>query len=92
MEVMLALFVFAAVGTALASAMNSIGRIATDIRKEMVLTRILDSELREAMSIPELEEGSFEESLEEGKIDIVVAGKDGAASTTRTVTFKICRL
>ena len=70
MEVMLALLIFAWVGTALASAMHSIGKISSDIRKQMVLTRILDSELREAMSVPQLEEGITEESLEEGQIDI----------------------
>jgi hypothetical protein len=71
MEVLLALTIFAWVGTALASAMHSIGKISTDIRKQMILTRILDSELREAMSVPQLEEGTTEESLDEGQIDIV---------------------
>lgn len=70
MEVMLALLVFAWVGTALASAMYSIGKVANDVRKELVLTRILDSELRRVMTLPQLEEGVEEFFIEEGEIDL----------------------
>lgn len=70
MEVMLALLVFAYAGTSLAAAMHSIGKISIDIRKDLVLTRVLDSELRRWMSQPQLEELVEETSIEEGTIDL----------------------
>lgn len=70
LEAMLALAVFAIVGTSLAAAMHSIGKTAATIRKEMVLTRILDSELQRVVSLPQLEEGVEEVYIEEGEIDM----------------------
>ena len=73
MEVILALSLFAIVGTALSMARNSSGRIAAEARKEMVVARILDSELRAAMSLPQLEEGVTTKSLEERGVEIETA-------------------
>ncbi len=70
MEVILALTLFAIAGTALSVALNSIGRIAGQARKEMVLARIVDSELRAAMSLPKLEEGVTTKALEEMGVEI----------------------
>ena len=72
LEVMLALLIFGWVGTRLASAIYSIGRISNDVRKELVISRVLDSELRRAMSVPQLEERDENYSLEENGIDIHV--------------------
>jgi len=70
LEQILALMVFAIVGVALVTALNEVGRLASQVRKEAVLARLLDSELRTAMSMPTLEE--FEEtiSLEEMGVDM----------------------
>ena len=70
MEALLALSLFAIVGVALATALNEIGRLAHDARREARLARILDSELRGAMSVPVLEEGETTKSLDEFNIDI----------------------
>jgi Na+-translocating ferredoxin:NAD+ oxidoreductase RnfG subunit len=65
MEAVLALLLFAIVGTALMTALNEVGRMAFEARRESVLTRLLDSELRAAMTVPVLEEGETTKSLDE---------------------------
>ena len=65
MEAVLALLLFAIVGTALMTALNEVGRMAFEARREAVLTRLLDSELRAAMTVPVLEEGETTKSLDE---------------------------
>lgn len=70
MESILALSLFAIVGVALITALTQIGRLAHDARREGRLARILDSELRAAMSVPVLEEGETVKSLDEFKADI----------------------
>lgn len=70
LEVILALSVFAIVGTSLAMALNSIGKIAGEARKEVSLNRLVDSELRAAMSLPQLEEGVTTKALEERGVEI----------------------
>jgi hypothetical protein len=70
MESILALSLFAIVGVALITALNQIGRLAYDARREGRLARILDSELRAAMSVPVLEEGETVKSIDEFKADI----------------------
>ncbi|NIP96426.1 MAG: hypothetical protein GWO24_24540 [Akkermansiaceae bacterium] len=70
LEVVLALLLFAIVGTSLSTALNSVGRIAGDARREMSLTRLIDSELRAAMSLPQLEEGVTTKVLDEKGIEI----------------------
>ena len=71
MEAVLALLLFSIVSVALITALNEIGRLAYEARREAILARLLDSELRLAMSTPVLEEGEVEKSLEElGGVDI----------------------
>lgn len=65
MEAVLALLLFAIVGTALMTALNEVGRMAFETRRESVLARLLDSELRAAMTVPVLEEGETSKSLDE---------------------------
>ena len=71
MEAVLALLLFAIVGTALMTALNEVGRMAFDARREAVLARLLDSELRRAMTVPTLEEGETSTSLEEMGAEIL---------------------
>lgn len=70
MESILALSLFAIVGVALITALNQIGKLAFEARRESVLARILDSELRAAMTVPTLEEGEVVKELDELKIEI----------------------
>lgn len=70
MESILALSLFAIVGVALITALNEIGRLAYEARREGRLARILDSELKAAMTVPILEEGETEKALDEFSIDI----------------------
>ena len=70
MESVLALMVFAIVGVALITALNEIGRMAFEARRESVLARLLDSELRAAMTVPTLEEGEVTKSLDEMQVEI----------------------
>lgn len=70
LEQILALSVFAIVGVALVTALNETGRLAGEARKEAVLARLLDSELRAAMTLPSLEESEETVSLEELGVDI----------------------
>ena len=65
MESVLALLLFAIVGTALMTALNEVGRMAFEARRESVLARLLDSELRRAMTVPTLEEGETRTPLDE---------------------------
>ena len=71
MEAVLALLLFAIVGTALMTALNEVGRMAYDARRESVLARLLDSELRAAMTVPVLEEGETRKTLEELDAEII---------------------
>lgn len=71
MEAVLALLLFSIVSVALITALNEIGRMAYEARREAVLARLIDSELRAAMSIPVLEEGELDKTLDElGGVDI----------------------
>ena len=70
MESVLALMVFAIVGVALITALNEVGRMAFETRRESVLARLLDSELRAAMTVPTLEAGEVTKSLDEMQVEI----------------------
>ncbi|NNM30227.1 MAG: hypothetical protein HKO57_11960 [Akkermansiaceae bacterium] len=71
MEAVLALMLFAIVSVALITALNETGRLAYEARREAVLARLLDSELRLAMSVPVLEEGEVDKKLDElGGVEI----------------------
>ena len=70
MEGILALMLFAMVGVPLLVALSDIGDVAFRARREAQLARIVDSELRAAMSLPVLEEGVTTRSLEELGVEI----------------------
>lgn len=72
MEAILALSLFAIVGVALITALNEIGRMAYEARREAILARLLDSELRAAMTVPVLEEGEETRSLDELQMEIKI--------------------
>ncbi len=57
LEVIIAVTMFAMVGTALAVAINQIGSLSFELHRGRRLARILDSELRRNMSLPRLHEG-----------------------------------
>jgi type II secretory pathway component PulJ len=71
MESVLALLLFAIVGTALMTALNEVGRMAFEARRESVLARLLDSELRRAMTVPTLEEGETRTPLDELGAEVI---------------------
>lgn len=70
LEQLLALMVFASVGVALATALNEIGRLAFEARREAQLARILDSELRAAMSLPNIQELEETKVMEEMDVEV----------------------
>lgn len=58
LEVILALAVFSAAATGFAVALHQMAKAAALAQSEMRITRILDSALAEAVSLPVLEEGT----------------------------------
>lgn len=70
LESILAMTLYAIVGVALATALHEIGRLAYEARREGRLARLMDSELRAAMSYPILEEGETMKVLDEFNADI----------------------
>lgn len=73
LEVVLALAVFGIAATGFAVAINQMGKAATNAQQELRITRILESALDEAVSVP---------TLEEGTSTIVVADTDIEIDTT----------
>lgn len=70
MEVLIAVSLFAIVGTAMVVAINDVGNLTFELHRGQRLSRILDSELRRAMSMPNLEEGKEVRELEELGVEI----------------------
>lgn len=70
MEVLIAVGLFAMVGTAMVVAINDVEELTFKMHREQRLSRILDSELRRAMSLPTLEEGVEKVNLEEMDIEL----------------------
>ena len=70
MEVLIAVALFALVGTGLVVALNDLGDFAFKLHREQRLSRMLDSELRRTMSLPNLEEGVEKVNLEEMGVEI----------------------
>ena len=58
LEVILALVVFSAAATGFSMALHQMAKAAALAQSEMRITRILDSALAEALSLPVLEEGT----------------------------------
>lgn len=69
-EVILALAVFGIAATGFAVALHKMADVAVVAQSEMRITRILESALDEAMSVPTLQEGTTSVRLAEGDIDI----------------------
>ena len=70
LEVLIATGLFAIVGTALVVALNDIEELTFKLHREQRLSRILDSELRRAMTLPNLEEGVETIDMEELGVEI----------------------
>ncbi|MDQ8189979.1 hypothetical protein [Roseibacillus persicicus] len=70
MEVVIAVSLFAIVGTAMVVAINDVGNLTFELHRGQRLSRILDSELRRAMSVPNLEEGTETRELAELGVEI----------------------
>lgn len=70
MEVLLSVALFALAGTALVVAINNVADLAFRLHREQQMARILDSELRRAMSLPNLEEGTETMTLEEMGVEL----------------------
>jgi type II secretory pathway pseudopilin PulG len=71
LEVILALAVFSAAATGFAVALHQMAKAAGLAQSELRITRILDSALDEALSLPTLEEGTT--TAQVGKSDIEMA-------------------
>ena len=59
---------FGIAGTAMMVALSQLGRLSGDLAQDRRLSRILDSELRRAMSLPNLEAGT--ETREVAELDV----------------------
>lgn len=70
LEVVLALGVFASAATGFVIALNRMAATAEMAQREMRVTRILDSALQEAISLPELEEGTTTTTVIETGMEI----------------------
>ncbi|MDP0490465.1 MAG: prepilin-type N-terminal cleavage/methylation domain-containing protein [Verrucomicrobiota bacterium JB023] len=70
LEVLIALALFASAGTALVVALNEVGNVTFELNRDRRLARILDSELRQVMSLPTLEEGKNTRPLDELGVEI----------------------
>jgi type II secretory pathway component PulJ len=74
LEVVLALAVFAIACTGLTVAFNRMGSAASLAQSELRITRILDSALTEQLSLPSLEEGVTQISVEgtDMELDVII--------------------
>ena len=70
MEVIIAVALFAMVGTAMVVAINDIADLTFKLHRQQRLSRIIDSELRPAMSMPNLEEGKETVTLDELGVEL----------------------
>lgn len=70
LEVILAVTLFGIVATALVVALQRTADATEAAQREVRLTRILDSALREAVSLPVLEEGTTTAVIEEMQLEV----------------------
>ncbi len=70
LEVVLAIGVFAIAATGFVVALHRTDELASMAQRELRITRVLDSALKEALSLPVLEEGTTTVDLEEMGIEI----------------------
>lgn len=71
LEVVIAMAIFALAATGFTVALHKSADASDMAAREMQVTRILQSALDEAISIPNLEEGESVQKLEERQIDLV---------------------
>ena len=71
LEVILALAVFSAAATGFAVALHQMARAASLAQSELRITRILDTALDEALSLPVLEEGTISNPVGNGDIEMI---------------------
>lgn len=71
LEVILALAVFSAAATGFAVALHQMARAASLAQTELRITRILDTALDEALSLPVLEEGTISNPVGNGDIEMI---------------------
>jgi len=70
LEVVLALAVFGIAATGFAVALQRTAKAAEMARREMRITRILESSLNEALSLPTMQEGSTTTSITEMGVEV----------------------
>ena len=71
LEMVLALAVFAMAATGFVVALQRMSKAATLARDELRVTRILETSLNEAISLPVMEEQEYSTVSPDGKIDIL---------------------
>jgi prepilin-type N-terminal cleavage/methylation domain-containing protein len=70
LEVLLAVAVFSMAATGFVVALHKTGEVAAATQREMKITRVLESALHEALSLPTLEEGKTTLELEDSGMEI----------------------
>lgn len=75
LEVILALGVFTAAATSFAVIFHQMARSAALTQSELRITRILDSALDETLSLPVLEESTFEDAVGDSDITMITTIK-----------------
>lgn len=91
MEVILALTLFSMVGVAYLIALNDIADVLREMRRESKMTRILDSEMRKWMSMPQIEETDESVSLDEKsqlEVQVIIRPLEDVVDEQRITTEK----
>ena len=70
LEVLLAVAVFSMAATGFVVALHKTGKVAAATQREIMITRVLESALHEALSLPTLEEGKTTLELEDSGMEI----------------------
>jgi len=90
MEVVLALTLFGMVGVAYLMALQDVAELLREMRREAKITRILDSELRKWMSLPQIEEGEPDPSVlderDQLEVRVVIRPLEDAVEEMRFTT------
>ncbi len=90
MEVVLALTLFGMVGVAYLVSLQDIAELLREMRREAEITRILDSELRKWMSLPQIEEGEPDPSVlderDQLEVRVVIRPREDAVEEMRFTT------
>jgi prepilin-type N-terminal cleavage/methylation domain-containing protein len=90
MEVVLALTLFGMVGVAYLVSLQDVAELLREMRREAKITRILDSELRKWMSLPQIEEGEPDPSVlderDQLEVRVVIRPLEDAVEEMRFTT------